>query len=918
MKIVYSPLYDSDIYLGESPTQIGIHYVGSCGLLQELELRLGMSCDTISDIERATSYLNAIKKHISGYVFEDIFKVDDLGVASKLLSWRDKLVLSGWNCSCDEPDLPKLNILAKIEKDFKCIGYADRWCRICESIDKVPDIKKQISAIQVDCPVNELPFIIYKTVQKLEGNGVIINWQEPKQIVMEPQKYRVVYFEQLRDVYEWIATSNIPSGVVFVNRNNVVLNHVLYTWDKPQVQSNLTDSNPQLLQLFKLGLSIFSRPLNVTNLTSYLQLPISPIPSDLRRSLSKLLIDNGGFGEKVKGDNGKEVDSWNYIIDSYEFINSDGKATAQARNNKLKFLEPIRKDYTLGIPKADLVDYVNAIDKWINGHFAIEGISEALSCQFRELKSQLSGFLLAINELSDTIQQTDIENIAKRIYQPMNYHLQHIEAGSMQVVSDVRSIIESPKTIVWLDCQEDDIETDEYDFLSNEEKAYLKANEVRIPNFQEHLKTKRSERLRYLAKANEIVLVQSAYDGMVRLGEHPLISELRFAYKTTSKSSDTDLPFADKSDIFRAMAIHCKTAAIEKIEPVKYVELGNIEYNGRKESNHSIDTLINFPFDYVMHYIANLYESGDDQLKNTYITQGLVAHSFVQHVIDDAKSNLSEMRRLTVEDFDRRLSNALDETGLILRLPENATLLEQFIEQLKESTLSLIEIMKRLKLHPLGCEINIPSTDAVLAIPSIGNFGARIDCLLQNDDGDYVIFDFKWSYSKSYEKKLDDNSSIQLELYRQTVLAAYPDKKVAGVGYYLMPKKCLVTTDYPEIKGSKLIKHVDSNSSANDLFQQIQNSYEFRMQEIKAGHIEEYELQDCLNDATCYVNNIEAKGLFSISVDPKYSGRGRNKQITSLIKNSVEIFNTSKQFEPKEKNPSEIATTFQILKGRLK
>jgi hypothetical protein len=47
----------------------------------------------------------------------------------------------------------------------------------------------------------------------------------------------------------------------------------------------------------------------------------------------------------------------------------------------------------------------------------------------------------------------------------MNYHLQHIEAGSMQVVSDVRSIIESPKTIVWLDCQEDDIETDEYDFL---------------------------------------------------------------------------------------------------------------------------------------------------------------------------------------------------------------------------------------------------------------------------------------------------------------------------------------------------------------------------------------------------------------------------------------------------------------------
>lgn len=51
MKIHYSPHYDGDIYLGDSPRMMGETYVGNCGLMAQLQLRAGRRMMTKSDVE---------------------------------------------------------------------------------------------------------------------------------------------------------------------------------------------------------------------------------------------------------------------------------------------------------------------------------------------------------------------------------------------------------------------------------------------------------------------------------------------------------------------------------------------------------------------------------------------------------------------------------------------------------------------------------------------------------------------------------------------------------------------------------------------------------------------------------------------------------------------------------------------------
>ena len=280
------------------------------------------------------------------------------------------------------------------------------------------------------------------------------------------------------------------------------------------------------------------------------------------------------------------------------------------------------------------------------------------------------------------------------------------------------------------------------------------------------------------------------------------------------------------------------------------------------------------------------------------------------------------MRQLTEDEFDQRLENSIDATGLILRLLENTSSLGEFRIHLKDSMLSLIDIMEHLNLTPVGCEVSIPDeySQKKLELKTIGDFGARIDFLLNDASGRYVIFDFKWSYSQYYGKKLEENTAIQLELYREAVKQMYTGKDVAAVGYYMMPRKQLITSDYDEISGSKLIKHVDPANIIVPLIQQIKNSYAFRMDEIRRGHIEEAETVDIKDIDNCYHAKEEELGLCPLSVTEKTTGRGKSKQLISVTKESEHVFNPSKKvsFEDEKKEPCEIATSHAILKGRLK
>ncbi len=922
MTIVYSPHYDGEVFLGDAPEAMGTIYCGTMGLMAFLEQRAGIHYNIKPDVEREADYLNAVKtfladeKKSKDVFFKEAAEVDPLGVACKLLKWRDALIMAGWDMTCSDARCKKLVALAEIEKQFHSSGIADCWRQLCDEYCRRDVLQGMVEKIRFDCVRLDLPFLIQETLSAIFHRKEVTFETNCCQQELDVSKIKLLEFHDVNDAYEWIAqVDKLPENTVIVNRDNIRLNHTLYTWNKPMVGASLMQSNPQLLQLFKLSMSIFSRPLNIHNLVSYLQLPMSPIPSRLRYRLARILLKNGGFGEKKKRDDGKWRDDWDEAIATFEFTNKDGKPTPQARANKLSLLNPIRANYHDDLAKAEIVDYIDKITKWASGFNADDNLPEERIRQLAELKIMLKSFDTALKTQKDTMSYSDIEKLIMQIYRPMNYQLQQAEAGSMNVINDIRSMVKPAKTLIWLDCQQEDTESDPYDFLSEEEREYLGEHNAVIPTFALHLEYARFEKIYKLNQAVQVILVKSSYDGTSRLGEHSLVAEASYL-------SRKKLPKVNPEELFPMMEIQKETSSIDIYHPELSYEIGNFNYTGRKESNTSIDILINFPFNYVMDYVALLPSPDENQLKNTYTTTGLVAHHFFQHVIEDSHRDYSEMRRLTNDEFDKRLETAIDVTGLILRLDENATALNSFRSHLKESMLALIDIMEIEKLTPEGCEIGFPEKkEDVVKLDTIQDFGARIDLLLKNESDQYVIFDFKWSYGKQFEEKLQDDLSIQLDLYKQAVTKTYTDKKVAGVGYYLMPKKQLITTDFDEIPNKNLIKKIDKPGSKVKLKDKIAHSFNYRMDEIRRGHIEEAEMMDIF-DVDCYYKHQddEKKELCPISVKPIYSGTGKNKVVTAVIKNSERVFRPSKKpsFDDDSKEPCEKPTSHPVLKGRLK
>ncbi len=931
MKIIYSPQYDGEIFLGDRPGCFDTLYAGNASLLQQLGLRAGICVNPAPDMEREVAYQTAMKQPVIGSCFEKSAKTDPIGVAAKLLLWRDNLIMAGWDGTCDKVSLTKLHTLAEIEKDFKCEGTADYWRTICQQYESTTDFPNPITEIQIDCPWSEIPYLIQRTLKALENRGsrLIMMVDESKQVELQHGKIQVVQFTDLLDAYEWVArVKKMPKNCAIINRDNVRLNHTFYTWNKPAVHASLTQSNPQLLQLFKLSLSVFSRPLNLNNLVSYLQLPSGPIPRSLRFKLLHILLKNGGFGEVKMREDGEMRDEWDEAILTYEFKEYDKNGEPKPGDNskvraaKMDYLLPIRQDFSKGLNKTVLNAYVDRMQEWVNGilQFDKKKKEEAASLpdtpderavmkplsdehvrQMHELSAMFSAFRQALAAMGDTLTYSDIEKMVLRIYRPMSYTLQQAEQNSLNVINDIRSMAAPAGTLIWLDCQSEDIERDAYDFLSTPERQYLAQNNVQIPDFSHHLKICRQERNRLLNSVKgQVILVQSLYDGVKRLGEHSLVAEVKHL-------CGEDFQYEDASTLFRITSPKTVKKNINTFQPQVYYNIKMSAFKDRQESNSSIDEMIQRPFNYVMEYVADLKAPDEEQLKSPYITTGLVAHHFFQHIIEDGNKGYTAMRDLTNKSFDQYLDAAIQATGLIMLLEENATQLHNFRWQLKQSMLTLIDIMEHLSLTPEGCEIAFPETGKTLSLSTIGDFGARIDFLLTNSRGAYVIFDFKWSYSKMYLEKLKEDASIQLELYRQAVLATYSKKKVVGIGYYMMPKQQLFTPDFDDWDNI-ICKVVPDNPQ--DVFKQIQNSYNLRKEELKKGTIEEAELMEVAG-IDYYTKTVGNQDYIPL----EYSDKKKKDK-----KASEYIFRPSKKksFDNDKKEPYEVPTSHPILKGRLK
>ena len=203
MIIHFSTNYDGEVFLNSRTDLMGVSYLGPQGLLQQLELRAGLHTEVKSDVEREADYLNAMAPHMEGTMFQRAFNVDKIGVAGKLLGWRDNLLMAGWDGKCTDKAATKLCVLADIEKKFSSPGTADAWVKVCKQYASHDILSDRVEESVIECPWSEIPYLIQKTLMSIRQFGTKVTDVVPEtteQVSLDTSKVKVLEFEDVNDI----------------------------------------------------------------------------------------------------------------------------------------------------------------------------------------------------------------------------------------------------------------------------------------------------------------------------------------------------------------------------------------------------------------------------------------------------------------------------------------------------------------------------------------------------------------------------------------------------------------------------------------------------------------------------------------------------------------------------------------------
>lgn len=876
LKLIFSPYYDGNCYAGnpaEGQCKLGTKYVGPLGLLNELELRAGLSRGETSPMQRAIAYCNAIHKVLSkpkGTPFYlDSFKNDPLGVAQQLLRWRDALCMAGWNKGTELPDnlsaegKKRLGDLQAIEEHFKSIGIGERWQILLAKAQERNILPEDVS-VEVNMKIEYLPPVIRKVLEEIMNKCG--NVSESKDVAAVDTKslsdfagkFTLHQFPEQNDAYQWAATQTEFFPDVYVNEDNFTFNQVLKSVGKPMVDASVNGGATELSQLLKLGISLFRSPVNYANLISYLSIFRHPIDWETRSVLRYHLKKMGGFGDMTNTDGTiSKIDNTAKNFPDFWGMWKHGKNGKVAVDKVKKFCK-------------DLLE--NWIETALKNALAEKAMSPTTGTQVYSqlllLQEQTKYMLTFLNGRNGDISNDELDKVVASICQGDSIQTDYGRLDSFDMLKDLKGLAVSGKTVMWMDCVRKPRPRYEYDFMNPADiKELQKANllipdatlEMQASDFAEKLAVSRAEKI--------IALMPQRKDGS-RTEENLIITELLaldenididkpglpIGLTITPSSADTQ---KEEHQVDKALFANIDqpkptpaggTTPLDS--PSKFIPKP-VGYQREYESFSSLEELINQPFDYVMYYIFNMKDEDSGSLSTV---EGNVAHWVISQMVAECKDSSDEVDTQKFlnfcknsTDLETRTDQAIFEVGAQLLQPENEMECSVFKRVFIEKSVPvLVKIIEDNKLEVVGSEVEYTSVLQDTANPpkDAFNFYAKIDFLLKRKSEtpngyEYLIFDFKWTGNPSKrEKELEECKELQLALY-QKIAEKNKKSPVVMRGYYLLKQAQLLTVN-DVFKPNDAIVTLPRETTPQ-IFEQAVNSYRERIKNLKDGYIEEGE-----------------------------------------------------------------------------
>lgn len=852
MKIIYSPQYSGSCYLNMQAGQVAldVQVLETQGLLSQLALHAGIHQQIPSFPDRLTAYHKALLEYDNGHkdnIFHKSIKIDSMSVAKTLLRWRDSLALCGWNKEIKLENCSRLNTLAEIDGYYNDEGLASLLLKLSNQTHlmksgeaTVPQTFKDL-VIEIPCQLDWLPDYIKPLLKSLQGLGTTIE-ENTDYTSAVPASITEIHFSQQWKAEVWLTQQQSDAFRygwhaydVWINTDNKRLDNWFHMSDNPVCGSEMTETNPQITQMFLLAIQLFQRPLNVNTLLQYLFLPECPLDKRFCKELARTIVNEGGFcNDAVR-------DCINNYVDR-EF-KADDDTTPQERTKEQREEEYItylpfdlrKEDSSLSLAEESDTINVKALSKFLSSissfasSKAVKIVAvqpyDARIAQLRNVAEMTDALLTQIDALVEgELSFTTLSQWAQSLYEEGSFTLYHAQVGSRCVINRPSNMIDKAKKTIWCDFYGDNTATLSTEFLSNHELEQLKNHSVLFWDKQHesdfmHLMTTRP----ICKTTEELTIVTCEQQGATKLPMHPLYIQLPFI---TDK--------VDGDALYNDIA----TKEIHAVDNHRESDETEIRFDAEKhpvswrsaESYSALEKLLQNPFDYFMNYTLKFTDISETDI-NLFLTYGNVAHEVVESLFTADRGGAS-LGDFVTSEYEQSFRRGLVKKGALLLLPEYHLDMERLRYKLRECVSKLAVIIQENNLTVVQCE---QKEEQDLGFQNGIILQGFIDMLLRDSEGNDVVFDLKYVSKKDkYKDVLEKNRALQLAIYKAMLMNHENPSSSVRTAYFVMPYGLLYSTD--DFYGANFEKITPKLQT--EVIEQVRNGYAERVKEINEGKIE--------------------------------------------------------------------------------
>ena len=877
MTIYYNPAYSATPYQkNENRVDVGSIYCGNTQLLQRLLFYAGVPYLPVSNEERIACYHACMQNKINeSSTFYDSFKTDSAGMGRTILAWRDSLVEVGWNVKSYAGKSIKLSLLRDIEPESMPKGEADYWYTLIQIASSGRILPKEINII-VTCSKQEIRPHIVHILDEQQKFGISVDYLTEKKpcaagnlgkiqaailgkskekIVLDKSDdtFRYLSFTNEDEALRYVATEPIESSAVYFCSKPKRFDNTLRLLGKPTIGSSMASGSPQVVQLFTLGNGLFEYPLNIHRIIEWLNLPISPIKSDLRRALCNALM-SGGINNT----------EWNKAKDKY--LNS-GKDEREQK----KFAKQL--DTFLPLPQSEMVDiervksFNDNLRKWASQLLAMENFpyDAIVREQIASIEHYCTTLIKMLDDMSTEFGFLDLQLWCRNIAQPSTYGQYNAEIGSHTTITTMGDIHDIAENVTWFPAEDSGIVAYPFEHLNNAEYAEVASTGAMLYKREQHTLMNQAAMQRILLCTKSLTIIEAEKSNGEKVARHPLVLQL-------NEFIEGGLKGIAQYETLSCEYITKAQQVINKDENPLLVQLGEQvklkerheryeEAAMQAESYSSLSQLIQHPFTYVCERCAKLNDQVVPSAQDLDKTLGNVAHLMIEKVFD--RRSIQDACDYYKSEYETIFEDAVNETGLLLRLPEYAINLRRLKNKMRDALEKLAGIIINNRLTVDACEYEFKQTKWTSAGEGV-MLGSRADMLLSDTEGGKVILDFKYSNGKSRKTKVEENRALQLEVYRHMAKLEFGKDINVRVAYVLLPDVIILTAD--EFYNVDALQLKPDRARAN-VIAEAAKSYRFRWEQFKAGKIERVE--GCVVGTGEYAVAVTDKGLFPLSAYDK-------------------------------------------------